>query len=974
MTVGTEFITDWKHNNKLVKLSKIEAIHLGKASKGLRKVTSPHDVCFSIIKKKKFGRETLDFETKRLSHRTYVIFNIIENMQPFGLSAEKVEVIKSMVLSNENQDEILEISLDPQNIAALSANVVKEPQIKMDTTEWTVSWHKDGHRNENLMVIDWETIMYGNADTDILNLVEIQEIQLWNGTDGFQDDGGPSNVSFSIVPYSEETGWKTLGFEMRSAEDRTEIIVDILDKLQYLGVYPIAEDGMSRQVVLDGMKSDKTMQIRLMHYADESDDSGDVEKGLRFSELTRAVDDPSAQGRTQSQVPPESDSEFVAELAAKIFAESTAKSQEKRSLSHDDGENPDSKRKNDENSENKDLVSVHQDHLKDGNEMIQYENIDKIRLYDKNEIPILGIRTSAGERYRIKWENKKLRDKIAMKLITKMDTFGKTPIDDDVDSLKEQIRNLQSGDILRIKLETRTRADSIAESPVVSAEKSDSVESLAKIDRINDQNEAVTWSRQSSTRIMNDSDEVATVVHRPQFIGENVPKELEQEKCDESEDSGDIEKGSTFPESTKNAENPSAREASESPPFERFSKMLPNIPRRSGRLSIIMGQRLQLSGDEIRVVDQTGSTTATKFKDIANIRLNQESSLYCVSITTTTGKMHRFASTRKKTQQRVPFELVRKMKKIGKMPINQDMDTLQHRIANLGKDDVFDITYHQIPPKLESVVESVTETEPIPESSLSIQKTIQLLRAKGDEAEDSGDIEKGFTFSESTENMEIPSAHGAHEGSEPPQNGDGTESMEQPAVSEEKYHKMEHQCEKKEKELPMRRKWIVTRKTIKSLSAEVDSQIKRLNFDLNDVRKVLQLGRTQIEGQRGVLDQQSQAHEQVADQKVMMEKENQRLQKELRTEQEKKIALQNQMDVHRAEAELQIQRLKHELSDSRRELTAHRMELDHVKRTLNEVKVRMNVMQENVTSCLRDIVVDSIQTTNVKPTRQCVAS
>ena len=704
MNVGIKYITDWKHNKKLVKLRKIKAIHLGKASKGLRKVTSPHDVCFSIIKKKTFGRETLDFETKRLSHRTYVIFNIIENMQSFGLSAEKVEMIKSMVLSNENQDEILKISLDPQKIATLSANGVNEPQIKMETTEWIVSWHNDGKRPDIVMVIDWETITVGNADTKILNLIEIEEIHLWNGTDGFQDDGGPSNVSFSIVPYSEETGWKTLGFEMKSAEDRSAIIIDILDKLQCLGVYPVAEDGLTRQVVLDGMKSDKTMQIRVMHYADdppeavnvinqnadESDDSGDIEKGFTFPESTTAVDNASAQpaqGRNTAfrgvvaslteQIRNLQDGDTLKmEMEMKVVTESnsesaTAKSQEMRSRSHDVVENPDTE----------DLVSVREDHLEDPYEIINYENIDMIRIYDKDEIYILGIRTSTGMKHRIKLGKKKCRDNIAVKLITKMDTFGKTAVDDDVDSLKEQIRNLQSGDILRIKLETRTRAHSKAESTAVSSAKSKSVESVTQIDRINDRNEAVTWSRQQRIRIMNGSEEVASVVNRPQIIGENVPKELE-EKCNASDDSGDIEKGLTFPESSKAV----------------------NIP-----------------------VNQTGSFTATKCKDIANIRLNQENSLFCVSITTATGKMHRFASGRKESQQQVFFGLIKKMEKLGKMPINQDIDTIQHRITNLGKDDVFDITYHQFPSKLESVVESVTETEPLPESSLSTLPQIPPL-------------------------------------------------------------------------------------------------------------------------------------------------------------------------------------------------------------------------------------------------------
>ena len=67
-----------------------------------------------------------------------------------------------------------------------------------------------------------------------------------------------NDVCFSIMHYNG-TEWKTLGFEMYSTEDRTTLITDIIDKLLPLGLH--AEQGLSRQVVLDSMELNNSLDF-----------------------------------------------------------------------------------------------------------------------------------------------------------------------------------------------------------------------------------------------------------------------------------------------------------------------------------------------------------------------------------------------------------------------------------------------------------------------------------------------------------------------------------------------------------------------------------------------------------------------------------------------------------------------------------------------------------------------------------------
>ena len=254
MNVESKYLIDTKHNEKLVKLSKIKEIHLGSASAGLQKVKRKHNVCFSIIKEKMSGQEseeTLDFETKEAPDRTHIILKILDQMQALGLNEERLSEIMDNVIQNENQNEIFKIKLYPD--VADAEHVVLEME-----TVWSLFRHIDDKRVGMEVIVGSEVITDRNRQHMEVNLVQIHEIHLWNGSSGFQAVDRPHNLCFSIMHYNG-SDWETLGFEMNTTEDRTAMIMDIIDKLQSHGLYPA--QGLSRQIVLDTMGLDESLQV-----------------------------------------------------------------------------------------------------------------------------------------------------------------------------------------------------------------------------------------------------------------------------------------------------------------------------------------------------------------------------------------------------------------------------------------------------------------------------------------------------------------------------------------------------------------------------------------------------------------------------------------------------------------------------------------------------------------------------------------
>merc|ERR1711972_1298026 len=123
----------------------------------------------------------------------------------------------------------------------------KQRILKMETV-WSLFQHINGERVEMEVTVGPEVISDKEQRQMTVHMIQIREIDLWNGQEGFQAVDRPNNVCFSIMHYNG-TEWETLGFEMNSTEDRIAIIMDIIDKLQPLGVHPA--EGLSRQIVLD---------------------------------------------------------------------------------------------------------------------------------------------------------------------------------------------------------------------------------------------------------------------------------------------------------------------------------------------------------------------------------------------------------------------------------------------------------------------------------------------------------------------------------------------------------------------------------------------------------------------------------------------------------------------------------------------------------------------------------------------------
>ena len=130
--------------------------------------------------------------------------------------------------------------------------------LKMETV-WSLFQHINGERVKMEVVVGSKVISDKEQREMTVHMIQIKEIDLWNEQEGFQAVDRPNNVCFSITHYNG-TEWETLAFEMDSTEDRTALIMDIIDKLQPLGVYP-AKGLSRRQIVFDSMGSDKSLEI-----------------------------------------------------------------------------------------------------------------------------------------------------------------------------------------------------------------------------------------------------------------------------------------------------------------------------------------------------------------------------------------------------------------------------------------------------------------------------------------------------------------------------------------------------------------------------------------------------------------------------------------------------------------------------------------------------------------------------------------
>ena len=149
-------------------------------------------------------------------------------------------------------------NIDSQIFSRISKLSEKQRILKMETV-WSLFQHINGDEIEIEIIVGPEVITDKEQQTITVHMIQIKEIDLWNGPgEGFQDADEEDNTCFSLVHYNG-TDWETLGFEMNTPKERTAIIMDIIDKLQPLGVYPA--QGLSRQIVLDSMGLEESLEI-----------------------------------------------------------------------------------------------------------------------------------------------------------------------------------------------------------------------------------------------------------------------------------------------------------------------------------------------------------------------------------------------------------------------------------------------------------------------------------------------------------------------------------------------------------------------------------------------------------------------------------------------------------------------------------------------------------------------------------------
>ena len=129
--------------------------------------------------------------------------------------------------------------------------------MKMETV-WSLFQHINGKKVEMKVIVGPESITNKEQRQIIVNLIQIQQIHLWNGQEGFQAVNKPNNICFSILHHNG-TEWETLGFEMNTPKERAALIMDIIDKMQPLGVHP--GKGLSRQIILDSILLDESLEI-----------------------------------------------------------------------------------------------------------------------------------------------------------------------------------------------------------------------------------------------------------------------------------------------------------------------------------------------------------------------------------------------------------------------------------------------------------------------------------------------------------------------------------------------------------------------------------------------------------------------------------------------------------------------------------------------------------------------------------------
>ena len=190
MNVGEEFITDehkdHQKDERLVKLTKIQEIHLGKGSDGLQGTDTKRGVCFSIIQRIRTGIETLDFETRNAKERTQLILKIMDRIKPLGLNTKKGHIATKLdIQKHEGTNRILKIQFERW----------------MSKTNETIGIHRD---KINFVDVDRDVV------TKKITFELLTNIRVYH-------DGEQHHLSFTAADGSHhqfasgaEEGWETI--------------------------------------------------------------------------------------------------------------------------------------------------------------------------------------------------------------------------------------------------------------------------------------------------------------------------------------------------------------------------------------------------------------------------------------------------------------------------------------------------------------------------------------------------------------------------------------------------------------------------------------------------------------------------------------------------------------------------------------------------------------------------------------------
>ena len=418
--IGKKNIIDANTAKRLVKLRKIKEILVGN-------VDNSNDVCFSITQQKlhTIGYETVEFESRFPGDRGGIINDIMNQMEVIGLCPENDT--KSEILERLKRDHIptvLKIKFDTKTS---KIGVEKRTSSK---SQWKLCRHLDGQQKHISVTVDDKYIMDQYESEGIVKLKHIQQILLGKSSIMMPDVDSSHNVCFTIIQMTKR-GPEIFNFEAQNKENRTDVVTEIISGMEKLGLQPKNGVLQTQKDVLAHSVRDEILMIEFT--------KGIVEKKAtprrsRLSVLANPILSRLSRSFTQ----------FANTDRKMSRGKSDSKSQEKRLKRKHGAKQP---------------FAVLRDHAEFGGENIRFESINKIRIYNKESskgsVHCLTIETLEGKKHRIALGKKEPRDKIAIKLLTKMDNFGNTASRGDVASLTEEIRNLQHGHTLKMKMKMK---------------------------------------------------------------------------------------------------------------------------------------------------------------------------------------------------------------------------------------------------------------------------------------------------------------------------------------------------------------------------------------------------------------------------------------------------------------------------------------------------------------------------------------